>query len=466
MPKSALEASRASQLSVLLKGNATQQAAVRARQDDFIDGLPGLVVGSLLMVLGLVTTWHNEERSARLWALHCAVADVVSVDAKHIDPNNRGRLVHAQGFAAAKAPISDRRFKGSMVQNCLKLQGTVEVFEWVQSTQVCQEGSSGNSPRFHTEWSLMHHDSSRFKKPSPDNPLILSEVRLGTLTSACDEVFLGNFLLPEDMVRQFNRFETIPVGRLPGTLEAFGLTFAYNIQDGYYYARPSGAGDRRHDMFVNFQAGDLRVRFLWVPDSNATAVAVQCNKDGADSFVPFRVVPRSLCCTEQQAREKIIEEGQRTLRDLLRANSAGGGGCSVGLACCCPCSTVSRICTQEVVTEEVYHISDQLDSCEKPFEEMVGRNAWKVSTYRCLGLAVSYLGFNLALPSLWSRVASGFLAVFGGVALQVFSAMFLVVTWTMVTAAAYAPYAPRVSLGLSCLAALTVILFVCLAMRA
>merc|ERR1719401_1974783 len=92
--------------------------------------------------------------------------------------------------------------------------------------------------RFHTEWTTVHHNWSRVKRPSPDNPRLPDKLVLGTSTKSCGRVTLGAFVLTDEVLIHFHRFEPA-MQHLPARLTAFGLEFLANRADGYYYARPS-----------------------------------------------------------------------------------------------------------------------------------------------------------------------------------------------------------------------------------
>merc|ERR1719453_594011 len=194
------------------------------------------------------------------------------------------------------------------------------------------------------------------------------------------------------MTSQFRNFE--PAMRyLPPTVQACGLVF-YANKDGYFYARPSmrSMWSTKAGPSIEPVVGDVRVRFLCVSQGVATAVAVHCAKDGADTFVPYRAFPRGCCSNVTQDKLRLIEEGTRSM-DELKASDQDMAPCMethrMSVSCfCCPCSTIQRACTKEVVTEEIYYISEQRDPIEKPFEGVVPRNGWRVWSFRVLGWLV------------------------------------------------------------------------------
>lgn len=427
-----------------LPGSDAQGAEGESRQV----GVVAAIVGSLLVVIASSIQWFNEERSARIETLLVrGLAECMSVDAAPARLENRGRLVHVQGRARGALPVSDVQFKDVLVKRCLRLQSTVEAFEWVQTTRAWLDSKEIRSQaRFHAEWTTIHQDSGRFRKPSPDNPRLPSGMMLGTFTSACPRVEIGEFVLPERMVSSFHKFEPA-MAYLPPTVSAGGLTFHANQQDGYYYARPGVPVGRLRQaaLFSEHQVGDLRARFIVVPETDATVVAVQCPRDEHESFVPYRVIPRAPCLSEHQERQKLIEEGDRPLKDLRGETACCTGG--VVTCCCCPCNALAICCKTEVVTEEIFHVSDQLDPIDKPFRWVVTRSPWRVWGFRLVGWAVTFVGTSTILGAVPSPVEHLIgLAAYGRAAGAVFSTALSLTLTALITAAAYALYRPTQSL--------------------
>jgi len=433
-------------------GHLRDEAALGLSSLSAVGATQGLVAaffGVIMMLVAGAIQWFNEERSARAEALFArGLEDVLSVEAEHPSKGNRGRLVHVQGIARGAAVLKDPQFREVAVSRCLKLQSNVEVFQWVQTTRTWYEGRIRRSqPRFHSEWSTAHHDSLRFRKPSPENPRPPAGLCLGTSTQVCGRVELGGFVLPKDMVNAFQRFEPA-MAHLPRRITTNGLTFFANDQDGYYYARPSASGSRSSaldGLFTKHEVGDVRVRFLCVPETDATVVAVQCHKEGCESFVPYRPVPLGPCVQDWKARQTSVEEGFRPLREFRSETSCCAGSGMAG-CCCCACNTIACICSQEVVTEEIYYVSDRLDPVEQPFKSFVPRSPWRVWNFRLLGLLVMFMGMRLVLR-LFSEVFQGStaLAAYGGSAGLVVTVSLTLASFALSVSAAAACYRPMVA---------------------
>jgi len=399
-----------------------------------------IFIGIVLLILGSAIEWFNEERSARIDALLARGLDECrSVESEAIE-ENIGHLVHVQGHARAQYPLVDPQFQDAVIKDCLKLQSTVEVYEWVPTMQGAQKDTQG-VPRFHTEWTTTHHDSSRFRQPSPKNPRLPRGLSLGTFTTSGDNTLLGNFYLSQDLLSQFHGF-TPAQAYLPSIITAGDITFHANVKDGFFYARPSsqrGTPGAKDDLFNVRQEGDLRVRFMFVPSCETTVVAVQSLKDERNTFVPYRMVPQGPCAKNRHAQ--LVEEGEKPLSDLR-----GGGSCVTGgvaTCCCCPCNTVACFTSQEVITEEIFFVAPGRQPHDTPFSQAVRRSSLRVWSLRLLGWATTYLAIGVIGDQFWDRKT--LLKSFGDSASTVFSFIIVLSMWAVITSAAYMCYRPSMS---------------------
>eukprot|EP00933_Yihiella_yeosuensis_P072750 TRINITY_DN81253_c0_g1_i1.p1 TRINITY_DN81253_c0_g1~~TRINITY_DN81253_c0_g1_i1.p1 ORF type:complete len:538 (+),score=85.13 TRINITY_DN81253_c0_g1_i1:58-1671(+) len=419
------------------------------------DGLVSIIFGALFFILAVSMQWFNEERSAKIDVLLArGLEECQSIDATLLNTSNRGRLVHAQGKAKGATPLVDGQFQDARVINCLKLQSTVEVFQWVPTTSGIVKEQRGMT-RFQTEWTTSHHDSSRFRQPAPKNPRLPGGLSLGTITTICDNVELGCFNLSGDMLSEFRTYEPA-MRRLPPVVSACGVTFHANLKDGFYYGRPGYQGVRpaKEELFLDHQEGDLRVRFMCVPDSDATVVGVQCHRDGIETFVPYRTISCGPCLTDMQVSDKLVEEGMKSSRDIRRAGESCFSG-GVITCCCCPCNTVACFAQQEVVTEEILYISDSLDPPEKPFRKAVQRNPCRVWNWRFVSWALMYLSISMMTKPLeLSPESLPLFKIIGSFCTLALTCMITFAIWALIVAVAYMCYRPSMGVKSFILASL------------
>jgi len=438
----------------LVQGRTVEEAVEAAAS-----GIAKIVFGLLFLAIAVPIHWFNEERSARLSTLLVyGRSQCVSLSGDEPRESDRGRLVHVQGRAKGVVPLTDHQLPGATVKGALKLQSTVEVYEWSQRLKTWMEGPHRKTqPRFQQEWTTAHVDTRSFKGPSPENPRLPAGLALGTTTQACPRIQLGGFVLTEDMVRHLHKFEPA-MPHLPDKLTAHlssKLVFYADRQDGYYYARPgAGPGTARSGPrpYTDHQVGDVRVRFMHVPETDATVVGVQCQRDSCDSFVPFRPISRALWDPGDIERQKLLEEGDRPFRDLKREASCC---CTGGVASCCFCScnAIAHCCKEEVITEEIFHVSDQLDPKEKAFEHVVQRNPCRVWNFRLLGSCVMFWGVGMIIGSMQGTVLGSLGVIGAGVNLTLLTVVVTLAAHALIVAVAYSCYNPLAAFQWYCVAA-------------
>eukprot|EP00435_Cladocopium_sp_Y103_P062224 s996_g23.t2 len=259
-----------------------------------------------------------------------------------------------------------------------------------------------------------------------------------------------------DMLVHFHSFESA-AHYLPDIVHAAEISF-FSCQDGFFYGRPGFRGtvaEAKASIFGQHEVGDLRVRFLCTKNCDATVVAVQCHKElgETETFVPYRLVPRAPCDGEIQERLKIVEAGERSLRDLREGSCCAGG---VATCCCCPCNTVACFTSQEVVTEEIFFITDSIEVKERPFRRAVSRSPWRLWNWRLFGWALSYFALRLMLfPFIADSTLAG-LSRWGKLAPSLLLLMITLIVWALVVTAAYACYRP--SMGIKYFVAVAIII--------
>lgn len=437
--------------------------------------LGSIIWGVIFVFLSISIQWWNESRSVKFESLlKRGLEECQSISADKIEEASRGKIVHVQGRTHVVSPVFEPPFKFAQARamsdanmtlkqvtfdkdggvdalGAVILQSTFEVYEWTPTGRPWADPQKDKKSKagYKTEWLTKHFDSSSFKKPSPENPRLPHNVRLGTTTQCASRVKLGAFDLPEEMIKQFRKYENLmPV--LPSVVVCFGLQFQ-ECEDGYFYARPSSKGSTssllsQDAKYHEPEVGDLRARFLRVPEGEATAIAVQCERDGYETFVPFRPVPIGPCTSEREAKIRTIEEGEKHKESDERHGMCVTGG--VSSCCCCPCNTITHCCTREVMTEEIFHAYEGLAPREKPFKRVVPRSSWRVCCFRSMGLASMFLGLFLILHPFngQCQFIPGF-GYFGSGTAFVLSLVFSIATLCLIIAAANFCYRALMTFG-------------------
>eukprot|EP00928_Gymnodinium_smaydae_P047561 TRINITY_DN31752_c0_g1_i1.p1 TRINITY_DN31752_c0_g1~~TRINITY_DN31752_c0_g1_i1.p1 ORF type:complete len:543 (-),score=38.89 TRINITY_DN31752_c0_g1_i1:66-1604(-) len=402
------------------------------------------IVGALIMTVALTMLWLNELRNARTSSIITrGLEECLSISSEKPSEATLGKLVHVQGMAKGVAPLVDQRFSAARLPDSLRFQSTAEVYEWKLR---------GSGPMV-SEWTTVHQDTVRLSGRVKENPGLPIGFRLGTTTTACSRVELGGFIIKEEMVSGFHRFESA-AALLPPTLRAHNVDFVRNEEDGYYYGRPLASSfpskcpeldeldtvsekPSTDPSTRETKIGDIRVRFLHVPPCQATVVAVHDRTAKGDSFVPYR----PLCCepfvSEEKGKAQRLEEGGKAKEELR--SLAGTCYSTTGILsfCLCPCNAVAMCSASDVVTEEILFVSDKHVPPTAAFLRFVPRSFWRVALFRLLGCCLMYLA-ALMIISAWFQLSEG--------AANAAAITVSLGTWTMLAVSANFAYDPSSSI--------------------
>ncbi|HNW92207.1 MAG TPA: hypothetical protein PKM88_04770, partial [bacterium] len=109
-----------------------------------MDSIKNLVGAVLLVLISVAVIFGNESCSERQADnLAAGAAAVVEAEANTVNPANEGKLVHVTGTAATTENLVDPQFGVSV--NALKLERTVEMYQWKESSSTTEEKNVGGS---------------------------------------------------------------------------------------------------------------------------------------------------------------------------------------------------------------------------------------------------------------------------------------------------------------------------------
>jgi tetratricopeptide (TPR) repeat protein len=236
--------------------------------------IKGIVIGLVLFIAAFPTLFWNEGRAVREYkTLNEGAGNVITLPQATVSAGNEGRLVHVTGMAETDETLVDPEF--SVAVNAIKLRRKVEMYQWQEKQKRKSKKKLGGGKKtvttysYRKTWSSSLIDSSNFKKPNGhQNPAdMLYKSRDFTAT----QVSLGEFNLPDSLIRQINKSSTLPVsdiaeiGHLPG-------------------AEFHGGGIYFGDSPSTPQIGDLRITYRIVAPTEISVVSRQMN----GSFKPYR----------------------------------------------------------------------------------------------------------------------------------------------------------------------------------
>ena len=250
------------------------------------DSFRGMLPGILMFLGAFPLLFWNEGRAVKTArALDEGQGVVIEVESnKTIDPDNDGKLVHMTGRADVSNVIEDAEF-GIREENCIRLERTVEIYQWVEHSETTEKKNLGGSVTKTTtysyalQWCDEPVNSSGFKKPGHDNPP--GEMEFKSRTWEAETVTFGAFRLSE---RQIARIGNDRDYMIPASFTS--LVARVQVAGGTIYVPEAGTrGNALNNRNVASQTrpGDMRVRYRVVKPHDVSIVS----KQRGESFVPF-----------------------------------------------------------------------------------------------------------------------------------------------------------------------------------
>ena len=203
-------------------------------------------------------------------------------------------------MAGPETALSDPELPVSL-DSALRLQRTVEMFQWTQREEIRTTTNVGGTETKETtytyarDWRSGRVDSAQFRHPEGhENP----PERFAELTLTARDVNAGAFRLPERLVGRLDGFEP-----LTGPIEAAELPPGVEIRgSGFYYSRGSANGGQ-----ASSAVGDQRISMAMVPSQTVSVVGRQAGS----TIEPYR--------TSNGRTLHLIQAGHLSAADMFSA---------------------------------------------------------------------------------------------------------------------------------------------------
>jgi hypothetical protein len=242
-----------------------------------VDSIKGVLIGLVLLIGSLPVLWWNEGRAVRTArSLNEGQAQVVSVPADAVRPENEGKLVHVAAMASTQESLADNAF--GVVAQALTLSRHVEMYQWVEEQKTETRKKTGGSEEkvttydYDRKWNDTLIISSQFKHPEGhSNPKAMA---YSSLDIVARNATLGVFHLPEEILKKITQLEPYPLDARAATRLPGNLTGKAKVVDGALFMGADPASP---------QLGDLRVSYRVLPGQTISLVA----KQAANSFVAY-----------------------------------------------------------------------------------------------------------------------------------------------------------------------------------
>ncbi|MCR5162390.1 MAG: TMEM43 family protein [Thermoguttaceae bacterium] len=137
------------------------------------------MTGLVLIVVSIALLFWNEGRTLhRYQDLKGAAEDCVAVQTSPVDPSNNAKPVYMTGEMKTDEILSDPLFP-AVSQNAIKLQRTVEMYQWIEKQSTKKQKKLGGGEEevttytYTKDWAEEQIDSSSFKEAGHDNPAMM-----------------------------------------------------------------------------------------------------------------------------------------------------------------------------------------------------------------------------------------------------------------------------------------------------
>lgn len=228
----------------------------------------GVLVGILLFLGSFPLIFWNEGRSVdRIKTLGEGRAIVVELSADQIDATREGSLVHFSGLATTDDVLKDSQF--GVEENALKLNRTVEMYQWEEKSESKTTKNLGGSETTETiysynkTWSQNRINSSNFKNQfGHENP---SMPAYGSEQFTASKITVGAFELGEAFVGQISGAENYPLSQKNFNSLDPSLRSSFKLSGGTYFRGNA----------TSPQVGAVRVSFNIVRPMTVSVVGKQ-----------------------------------------------------------------------------------------------------------------------------------------------------------------------------------------------
>ncbi len=168
-----------------------------------MSSIKSVLIGVLLFLVAFVVLWFNEGRAVKTArGLTEGASQVVLADAKTVDKNNSGKLVHLTGKVNTLENLKDNEFNIDV--NALRLIREVVMYQWIEKADQEKEKQVGGSEKtttvynYEKRWSSSIIESSKFKiKEEHINP---ARFPYSSYTKEASKATMGKFNLSRSMI--------------------------------------------------------------------------------------------------------------------------------------------------------------------------------------------------------------------------------------------------------------------------
>lgn len=240
------------------------------------DAFVGIIVGIALIVGAIVLVFWNENHSLHMaQSLEQTQKKLTTVAIAPIIQSNNLKVVYLTGLATTADKLTDSLL--NITLNAIKLNRTVDMYQWQEKIQTRTESQMGGSEReiktysYSKVWSDKLIDSSTFnEQQGHQNPQAMP---IQSQIVYADKVTVGDFSLPQILVKKMTGDKTVDLAEIDILPLQSQLNKSVHLVNRVLYL-----GEAQTP-----KVGDLRIKLTAVYPQEVSIIAQQI----ADSLQPY-----------------------------------------------------------------------------------------------------------------------------------------------------------------------------------
>lgn len=249
----------------------SQEITTRSWFSRLIGSLIGVLIGIAMVVGAFILIFWNENHGLRMaQSLQQTEEAIVNIPNTPIDPKNNLRAVYLTGAVSTTATLKDKMF--GIVENAIKLDRKVEMYQWKESTETTTESQLGGSEQqtktfsYKQTWSETPIDSSKFNDPvGHQNP---TEMPIQSKNQIASKVTVGDFTLSRELVASISGDTPIDLSKVELTKLKNEVNSPVNIRSDNIYIGENPLLPK---------VGDLKITITAVLPQDVSIIAQQNN---------------------------------------------------------------------------------------------------------------------------------------------------------------------------------------------
>jgi hypothetical protein len=263
-------------------------------------------IGFILVIGSIILLFWNEGRAVKTeQSLIEGASLVVSVSSETKDPVNDGKLIHFSGEARTPSVLVDVDF--GVGGSALKLNRTVEVYQWEENTKSDTKEKLGGGTETTTTYSYSQNwfdrliDSSGFKETEAHiNPKTKKYESKEWLAA---NVRVGAYGIPEDLLKSLSGYQPFTVTSEMLETLPYATQGKVELTGNMLYLQATGSSVP--------QIGDTRIRYEAIAPQMLSVIS----KQSAETLVPYT--------TKNGRSISMIQTGNHTAGEMFEGALSG-----------------------------------------------------------------------------------------------------------------------------------------------